>query len=111
VYLRLQLYRQLSVAWHRNHKLSPRFYGPFTIIQKVGTIAYRLDLPEGTLLHPISHISQLKLKLGCSVEAISHLPPINAQGVIQPEPEEIPDRRSHRVHHRAVVELLVHWEG
>jgi hypothetical protein len=29
VYLRLQPYKQLSVTWRRNLKLSPRFYSPF----------------------------------------------------------------------------------
>jgi hypothetical protein len=44
VYLRLQPYRQLSIAWCHNLKLSPRFYGPFQILQKVGTVAYHLHL-------------------------------------------------------------------
>jgi hypothetical protein len=35
VFLRLQPYRQMSVAWRRNLKLSPRFYGPFLIVKKL----------------------------------------------------------------------------
>jgi hypothetical protein len=45
------------------------------------------------------------------VVPITHLPPVNAIGVIQPEPEEILARRSQKVHNRAVVELLVLWQG
>jgi len=52
VYLRLQPYTLgCDTTWHRNLKLSPRFYGPFQILQKVGTVAYRLDLPVGSLIH------------------------------------------------------------
>jgi hypothetical protein len=36
VYLRLQPYRQMSVAVKKNLKLSPRFYGPYQILEKNG---------------------------------------------------------------------------
>lgn len=45
VWLKLQPYRQLTVARSKFTKLSPRFYGPFKVLQKIGTIAYRLALP------------------------------------------------------------------
>jgi hypothetical protein len=42
-------------------KLSPRFIGPFQILQRVGEVAYRLDLPEQLSdVHDVFHISQLK---------------------------------------------------
>ena len=54
---------RLFVA-QRNLKLSPRFYGPFQVERNVGTIAYRLSLSTGSPIHPVFHVSQLKLKLG-----------------------------------------------
>jgi hypothetical protein len=46
VYLKLQPYRQISVKGRKgNKKLQLRFYGPFEIIAKMGTIAYQLNLP------------------------------------------------------------------
>lgn len=36
VYLKLQPYRQKSLAKRANGKLSPRFYGPFEILEKIG---------------------------------------------------------------------------
>lgn len=45
VYLKLQPYRQASVALRRNLKLAAKYYGPFTIIQKIGAAAYKLQLP------------------------------------------------------------------
>jgi hypothetical protein len=60
VYLRLQPYRHTSLATRRALKLAPRFYGPYTILKKVGDVAYELDLLAHSRIHPIFHVTQLK---------------------------------------------------
>ena len=60
VYLRLQPYIQTYVAQQGNHKWSYRFFGPFTIVAKVGVVANKLNLPEDSKIHPVVHVSQLK---------------------------------------------------
>jgi hypothetical protein len=60
VYLKLQPHIQSFVAPRSNYKLSYRFYGPFKIIQKIGQVAYKLDLPAHAQIHPVVHVSQLK---------------------------------------------------
>ncbi|KAG8640854.1 hypothetical protein MANES_13G077620v8 [Manihot esculenta] len=60
ILLRLQPYRQTSIAKRRNHKLSARFYGPFVIVERVSSMAYKLDLPADSKLHLVFHISSLK---------------------------------------------------
>ena len=39
VFLKLQAYRQKSLAKRSNEKLSPRYYGPYKIIQRVRYVA------------------------------------------------------------------------
>lgn len=64
VYLKVQPYVQSSVAKRANHKLSFRYYDPFQILQKVGSVAYKLDLPPDCLIHPVVHVSQLRATTG-----------------------------------------------
>jgi hypothetical protein len=42
-------------------KLSPRYIGPYLITARVGSIAYRLQLPESMAgVHPVFHVSMLR---------------------------------------------------
>ena len=49
------------VRFGKRGKLSPRFIGPFEILERVGTVAYRLALPPSMLgVHEVFHISMLR---------------------------------------------------
>ncbi|GJZ73015.1 putative reverse transcriptase domain-containing protein [Tanacetum coccineum] len=49
------------VRFGKKRKLAPRFVGPFEIVEKVGHVAYRLDLPkELNGVHDTFHVSNLK---------------------------------------------------
>lgn len=64
VLVKLQPYKQNSVALRKNQKLGMKYFGPFPILAKVGAIAYKLKLPKNARIHVVFHISQLKLFKG-----------------------------------------------
>jgi hypothetical protein len=52
-------------------KLAPRYIGPFPILEKCGTVAYKLELsPSLVGVHNIFHVSQLKKCLKAPVDIV-----------------------------------------
>jgi hypothetical protein len=48
VYIKLQPHVQQSVTCGTNQKLSYKYFGPYLIIQKIGHVAYKLQLPAAS---------------------------------------------------------------
>ena len=49
------------VRFGKHGKLSPRFIGPFEVLERVGTVAYQLDLPPSMSgVHEVFHVSMLR---------------------------------------------------
>ena len=60
VFLKLSPWKEV-VRFGKRGKLNPRYIGPFEIVDGIGPVAYRLDLPEEfSRVHNVFHISMLR---------------------------------------------------
>ncbi|XP_073224803.1 uncharacterized protein [Cicer arietinum] len=63
VFLKLQPYKFKSLVDRPYAKLDPKYYGLFQTLSRVGEVAYKLNLPLETKVHPMFHVSWLKKAL------------------------------------------------
>lgn len=110
VYLKLQPYRQVTVAIRKNLKLYAKLFGPYKVLEKIGFVAYKLELPESSRVHPVFHVSQLKKAVG-QAKVHRQLPQITEQGTFDLSPLRQLDSRSIVKDHKVIHQLLIQWKG
>jgi hypothetical protein len=111
VYLRLQPYVQTSVAARSSQKLGFRFFGPYLVLQRVGRVAYRLQLPPTARIHPVVHVSQLKRAVKPTDEVSSSLPVALTRMQVRVKPRKVLAERSVRQGNKTVPQVQIEWEG
>ena len=65
---------------NNDNKLSPKYYGPYKVLQKIGTMAYELELPASSRVHPVFHVSCLKKVIGENIPVQTILPKLDEEG-------------------------------
>ncbi|XP_070025986.1 uncharacterized protein [Nicotiana sylvestris] len=94
-------------------KLSPRYVGPYRVTQRIGQVAYRLELPpEMSLVHPVFHVSMLKKVVGdpstiVPIEAIE----FNEELSYEEIPVAILDRQVRKLRNKEVSSVKVLWKS
>ncbi|KAJ9546505.1 hypothetical protein OSB04_019048 [Centaurea solstitialis] len=101
------------IRFGKKGKLSPRFVGPFNILERIGPVAYRLDLPpELSNIHDTFHVSNLKKCLsGETVVLPLEEIQIDEQLRTMEEPIEIFDRETKRLRHSRIPIVKVRWNS
>ena len=87
----------------KNNKLSPRYYGPYQIMQKIGSVAYKLELPPTTKIHPIFYVSCLKKVIGQNIPTQTVLPELDEEGRIILELERILQKHTKKLRNKTLT--------
>ena len=99
------------IRFGKTGKLSPRFIGPFDILEKVGDVAYRLALPPSLVgVHDVFHVSQLRKYVSDPSHAVDF-----SEITVRPDltygqqPVAILDRRQKQLRNKTVDLVRVQW--
>ncbi|KAJ9538003.1 hypothetical protein OSB04_030736 [Centaurea solstitialis] len=92
-------------------KLNPRFVGPFTIVERVGEVAYKLELPENLRgIHSTFHISNLRK---CLAEVDKSIPlheiEVDDKLNFVEQPELILDRKLRKLRRKEIPLVKIQW--
>jgi len=94
-------------------KLSPRYIGPFEILERVGKVVYRLALPPSlSAVHPVFHVSMLRKYH----DNPSHVLDFSAVQLDKDlsyveEPVAILDRQVRKLRSKNIASVKIRWRG
>jgi len=78
----------------KDNKLSPKYYGPYKVLQKIGTMTYKLELPAASRVQLVFHVSCLKKVIGDKLPVQTLLLELDEEGKIILEPEVVIETRT-----------------
>jgi hypothetical protein len=109
VLLKLQPHVQQSVVSRPYPKLALKYYSPYEILEKLGAATYKLNLPEGSLIRPVFHVSQLKPFTPNYSPVFAELPPLLDLASQELQPERVLERRLVKKGNQAIPQVKVKW--
>ena len=112
MFLRIQPYKQMSLNNTKKYnKLSPKYYGPYKVLQNICSMAYKLELPTYSRVHPVFHVSCLKKVINDKLPFQTILPKLDEEGKIILGLEEIIEIRTRQLQNRSILEYLIKWKN
>ncbi|XP_070039430.1 uncharacterized protein [Nicotiana tomentosiformis] len=94
-------------------KLSPRYIGLYRILQRVGQVAYKLELPqEMSLVHPVFHVSMLKKVVGNpSLIVLVETIEVNEELTYEKILIVVLDRQIRKLSNKEIASVKVLWQS
>jgi hypothetical protein len=94
-------------------KLAPRYIGPFPILKKCGSMAYKLDLPSSLAgVHDIFHVSQLKKCLKAPMDVVLlEVTPLEADLLYPEHPIKVLDQKDRVMRRKTIKFFKIQWSN
>ena len=110
VFLRVSPWKGVT-RFGKRGKLNPRFIGPFEILDRIGTVAYRLALPPSmSRIHNVFHISMLRKYVKDPNHVIELEPDVIAEDLTYEEvPVKILDKKEQILRSKVIPQVKVLW--
>ena len=112
VFLRVSPWKGVR-RFGKKGKLSPRFVGPFEILERIGQVAYRLALPSAlSAVHNVFHVSALRRYVSdvshiLSYEDLELEPDLS----FEEQPVQILDRKDKVLRNKTIPLVKVLWRN
>jgi len=74
-------------------------------------MAYKLELPAASPVHPVFHVSCLKKVIGDKLPIQTILLELDEEGKIILEPEAVTETRTRQLRNQSISEYLVKWKN
>jgi hypothetical protein len=112
VYLRVLPMKDMK-RFGVKEKLAPRYIRPFPILEKWGSVAYKLDMPSSLAgVHDIFHVSQLKKCLMAPMDVIlPEVTPLEADLSYPEHPIMVLDQKDRVTRHKTIKFFKIQWSN
>ena len=81
------------------------------MLQNIGSMAYKLELPASSRVHPVFHVSYLKKVIGDKIPFQMMLPVLDEEGKIILDLDEIIEIWTRQLRNRSILEYLIKWKN
>ena len=103
--------RKSPICFGKGSKLSPRFVGPFKILERIGPVAYKLALPPSlSRIHNVFHVSVLRKYIPDISHVLDWKQLQIMDGQILLEPVLIMQNRTLNLRGREIRQVKVLWD-
>ena len=112
VFLRISPWKGV-LRFGKRGKLSPRYIGPYRIVERIGEVAYRLELPSDLdRIHDVFHVSMLRKYIPDPSHVLTEQPvEIQENLTYEEEPVQILDRREQVLRNKTIPLVKVLWRS
>ena len=112
VFLRISPWKGV-LRFRKRGKLSPRYIGPYRIVERIGEVAYQLELSSDLdRIHDVFHVSMLRKYIPDPSHVLTKQPvEIQENLTYEEEPVQILDRREQVLRNKTIPLVKVLWRS